>query len=874
MRLSCLICLSLILFASPVHALEKVTLQLKWLHHFQFAGYYAALEKGFYKEAGLDVIIREGGPSTEVEQTVLSGKADFGIGTSALLLHRAKGEDLVVVGQIFQHSPAIFLTLRKTGIRSVAQMAGRRFMYSNQHGDMLALLKLNGIDESSINMVDYQGDPRDLIRGKADVMVAYSFNEPFILEQAGEPYLTFSPMAAGIDFYGDNFFAARHLIIERPELVNAFRKATLKGWQYALANKSEIVDLILTKYSRKKSREWLMFEANQIELLIQPDLVELGYQNLSRWRKTAETFSNLGMLPKGYDVKGIVYVPKRPQDYRLAIGIAAVAGAIFIILSFIIITIHRLNRRLRSEIAERKQAEVERDQSEDRFRTLFETSPTGIVLVDPSGVIHSANNRMAELFGCSLDELIGSTYLEHIHPFQRSKGAENMHKLINNEIEYINYEHRYLHNDGSDFWGHLISRRHEDANGNTLFLYGHIVDITDRKKAEETQKNLETQLLHAQKLESLGVLAGGIAHDFNNILMAIMGNADLALSRLSPESPVIDNLHRIKKAAIRAADLAKQMLAYSGKGKFVVEQINLNRLLEEMLHLLNVSISKKASLRLNLAETLPAVKADATQLHQIIMNLVINASEAIGSNSGVIAITTGCMVCSREYLKDVWLNENLSEGLYVYLEITDTGCGMDKETMAKLFDPFFTTKFTGRGLGMSAVLGIVRGHRGAIKIDSELGKGTTFEILLPASSKPIELVHEHNITNNWKGEGTVLLVDDEETVRLIGTEMIKELGFTPITANDGYEALEIFRTRNDILFVILDLTMPNMDGEQCLRELRMLKSNVKVIISSGYSEQEINEKFTGKALAGFIHKPYTLSALEKVIKQIMYGSEG
>jgi PAS domain S-box-containing protein len=393
-------------------------------------------------------------------------------------------------------------------------------------------------------------------------------------------------------------------------------------------------------------------------------------------------------------------------------------------------------------------------------------------------------------------------------------------------------------------------------------------NLTERKKFEDERLKLEQQLLHAQKLESLGVLAGGIAHDFNNILMAIIGNADLALMKVNKESPAVENLQRIEQAAARAADLAKQMLAYSGKGRFVVEQLDLNRLLEEMLHMLEVSISKKAVLRFNLHTPLPAVEADATQIRQIVMNLVINASEAIGDKSGVIAITTGCMDCDRSYLKDVWLNENLTDGLYVYLEIADSGCGMNHETLAKIFDPFFTTKFTGRGLGMAAVLGIVRGHKGAIKVYSEMGKGSSFKILLPASSRPADLFNGHSNGDNWHGSGTVLLVDDEETVRGIGAEMLRELGFTPITANDGRDALDVFKQNPDISFVILDLTMPHVDGEQCYRELRQLKPDVKVIISSGYNEQEVTQKFVGKGLAGFIQKPYKLSVLKEAVRQL------
>ena len=409
----------------------------------------------------------------------------------------------------------------------------------------------------------------------------------------------------------------------------------------------------------------------------------------------------------------------------------------------------------------------------------------------------------------------------------------------------------------------------QNMNDNLLKQSAQLLEeISIRKQAEDERNKLEHKVQQTQKLESLGVLAGGIAHDFNNILTSIIGNAELALLRINKESPGVDNLHKIEEAAARAADLAKQMLAYSGKGKFVIEHINLNLLLEDMLHMLEVSISKKAVLRLNLIPDLPSVEADATQIRQIVMNLVINASEAIGEKSGVIAVTTGCMDCNKDYLKDVWLDENLNQGLYVYLEIADTGCGMDQHTLAKLFDPFFTTKFTGRGLGMAAVLGIVRGHKGAIKVYSEPGKGTNFKILLPASGKPAKVFNHDGFENNWKGSGTVLLVDDEETVRGIGKDMLQEFGFTTITANNGREAVEIFKTTPDISFVILDLTMPHMDGEQCFRELRQLKPDIKVIMSSGFSEYEVTQKFMGKGLAGFIQKPYKLSALKEAIQKI------
>ena len=384
---------------------------------------------------------------------------------------------------------------------------------------------------------------------------------------------------------------------------------------------------------------------------------------------------------------------------------------------------------------------------------------------------------------------------------------------------------------------------------------------------EDERLRLEQQLLHAQKLESLGILAGGIAHDFNNILTGILGNSSLGMMRIEPDAPVAENLQNIEKAAVRAADLAKQMLAYSGKGMFVVEPINLNQLLDEMIHLLEISVSKKAELKLDLADTLPPVQGDPTQLRQIVMNLVINASEAIAEQSGVIAITTGFRHFDQHYLKGTWFDNAITEGDYVFLQISDTGCGMDQKTLARIFDPFFTTKFTGRGLGMSAVLGIIRGHKGAIKVQSSPGCGTTFTILMPPCDLPLPMRETENSEEIWRGSGTILLVDDEETICEVGAAMLEQLGYDVITADSGDAALERYQASSDISLVILDLTMPQLDGEQTFLGLRALDPEVRVIMSSGYSEQEVTKKFAGMGLLDFIQKPYSIQGLQQVMKR-------
>ncbi len=391
------------------------------------------------------------------------------------------------------------------------------------------------------------------------------------------------------------------------------------------------------------------------------------------------------------------------------------------------------------------------------------------------------------------------------------------------------------------------------------------------KQAEADRLKLEQQIQQTQKLESLGVLAGGIAHDFNNILMAVLGHAELALDEISPMSAARGSIQQIITAARRAAELCRQMLAYSGRATFALEKVSLRELIEEMAHLLKTSISKKAVLNLNLERGLPAIQVDPSQVRQIVLNLIINASEAVGDRSGVITVAAGATRCDADYLKKTELHDGLAPGLYVHIEVTDTGCGMDAETRPRIFEPFFTTKFTGRGLGLAAVLGIVRAHKGAIKVYSELGKGTTFKVLFPALDMEENGVQSQvpSLSDNWQGKGVILLADDEESLRALGAMMLERLGFTVLTAVDGRDALELYRKRqSEISLVMLDLTMPHMDGAQAFGELRRINPDVRVILASGYSEEDVAARFAGKRLSGVLQKPYSLNKLRELLMKV------
>ncbi|QXE92170.1 PAS domain-containing protein [Geomonas subterranea] len=520
-------------------------------------------------------------------------------------------------------------------------------------------------------------------------------------------------------------------------------------------------------------------------------------------------------------------------------------------------------------ITERKAIEEARDRALAMLESLLASSPTGILVYDgESGACVKANQAIATMVGGTVEQLLSQNF-RSIASFKET-GIYALGELVLDDGQTRAMEVDINTSFGKSFEVEVfLSRFDVEGRHHLMFIS---VDLTERKQLENEKRLIEAQMLHVQKLESLGVLAGGIAHDFNNILMVVLGNADLALLRLPPGSPACENLVQIEQAASRAADLARQMLAYSGRGKFVIENLDLTRVVQEMAPMLEVSISKKALLRYDLAPDLPPVSGDATQLHQVILNLVINASEAIGDGTGVISISTKLTECDRAYLSESWVDDRLPEGAYVVLEVSDTGCGIDREVIPKIFDPFFTTKFTGRGLGMAAVLGIVRAHKGAIKVYSEKGKGSSFRLLLPCVHGAADHPEPSPLRELWRGSGTVLLADDEESIRVLGSDMLRALGFDVTLACDGREAVELFKTgMDDIVCVLLDLTMPYLDGEQTFRALRAIKPDVKVIMSSGYNEQEVSQKFAGAGLSGFIQKPYKVVEMSRKLSEVLGG---
>jgi PAS domain S-box-containing protein len=532
--------------------------------------------------------------------------------------------------------------------------------------------------------------------------------------------------------------------------------------------------------------------------------------------------------------------------------------------------------RIERTVAERT---AELQASEEEVRGIMENSPNAISVKAPDGRYLAANRRFAEWHGRSREDIVGRAAADFVPP----EGAIRLRELDEHVFrtgETRRTEETFVLN------GHrrtfLITKFPlRDAVGAIRALCTVATEITDQKNTEAERLAGERKMLEGQKLESLGVLAGGIAHDFNNLLTIILGHVTLAELQLPDDSSVRSNLGQIKAGSLRAAELCRQMLAYSGRGRFVVGPIDLSELVQSTVPLLRLSISKQASLRFALAPGLPCVEADATQLRQILMNLVINASDAIGSRPGTITITTGLRRVDEALLRGAVYHSAVAGGDYVLLEVADTGCGMTPETRARIFDPFFSTKFTGRGLGLAAVLGIVRGHRGALLVESTPGQGSTFRLLLPSSpagTVPLPLQGEGVAISQeppWRHAGRVLLADDEEAVRLVSSDILESFGLEVDAVADGATALACLETASvPYDAVLLDLTMPGLGGDEVLRRLRERWPRLPVVLMSGYVEQDAVQRFGG-ALDGatvFLQKPFSLEAVREKLRHLLSPS--
>jgi PAS domain S-box-containing protein len=520
------------------------------------------------------------------------------------------------------------------------------------------------------------------------------------------------------------------------------------------------------------------------------------------------------------------------------------------------------------DITERKQAEAALRESEERFRRVFEEGPLGLALVGKDYHFLKVNGALCQMVGYSEAELLQMSFPDITHPDDLRADVELAEKLFKREIPFYQLQKRYVRKNSEIIWIKLTGSVICGLKGELLYGLAMIEDITEFKRTHE-------EAVARQKLESLGVLAGGIAHDFNNLLGGILAEAELVEADLPPHSPPIEEIHRIKQSALRGSEIVRELMIYAGQNQAaLVEAVDVSRIVEEMLALLKVSISKHAVLRTDLRDNLPSVLGNAAQIRQAVMNLVINASEAIGEKQGVISVTTA-QVSESDNLAS---NSGITplRGDYVRLQVSDTGCGMTEAVKAKVFDPFFSTKFAGRGLGLGVVQGVVRDHGGAVDLMSSPGEGTTFQVLLPCTPQGVAKVHSA-ISSSGVGQpsartGTILVVEDEETLRLAVSKALRKSGFSVMEASDGSVAMDLLHTRKDeIDVVLLDVTLPGIASREVFEETQKIRSDLKVIVTSAYSKEMVDASFGGLTVEHFIRKPYQLSDIVRLLGDVMSG---
>lgn len=854
------------------HGADQVRLQLKWKHAFQFAGYYAALARGYYRDAGLNVQIIEANPGEDPEQQVIDGKADFGVGATDLLLMRDKGAPVVVLACIFQHSPLAFMAVKREGLQTVQDLVNARVMVEPDHAELYAYLKSEGVDTAKLTVLPHSYDVQDLINHKVDAMSVYVTDEPFLLRQAGSDYQLYSPRAVGIDFYSDNLFTTEAMLKKNPEMVKKFREASLRGWDYAMSHESELVDLIYNHYSKRRSVEHLQFEARQMEALLQPSVIEIGHMNPGRWRSIADVYADMGMLRRDFNLKGFLYDPNpAPPDLTWIYTTLAGATVLLIGVTLVAVRLARLSAALT-----RSNAELERTQVALRLKNLvFDASLAGNSVADLNGIITEANDMFLRLWGFAIRaEVIGRPFASFFHD---SAEAAAMTEALGRTGQW-NGEFTGRRRDGTTFRGQSLATVVRDEHGAVIGSQSAVVDISERVRTQAEKERLETQNRQLRKAESLGRMAAAIAHHFNNQLQSVMLNLEIAIDERQAGVKATANLAGAMRAIHKASEVSTLMLTYIGQAPVSVEPLDLAEICAGVLNRQRELMPPGIKWETSLAVPGTVVLANASQMERLIGNLINNACEAANNEQGVVRIavrqTAVADIPPAHRFPPDW---RPGGSAFACLEVADNGCGIADRDLENIFDPFFSSKFTGRGMGLAVVLGVVRAAGGVVTVESQPGRGSVFRVFLPITTaapapKPVVAAPAPPVASPAapvRRGGGVLIVEDEMVAREAVIEGLTQAGYKVFVAADGVEALAVFRRhQGEIGCVVSDLTMPRMNGWELLARVRELAPGLPFILSSGYGEDYAMQSPHPEMPQAFLGKPYDFQTLFETIERV------
>jgi two-component system, cell cycle sensor histidine kinase and response regulator CckA len=898
--------------AAPTAPLEKVTLQLKWKHQFQFAGYYAAQAKGFYRDEGLEVTVKELRKPQSIVDELTSGRADFAVMDAFALLSRMQGQPIVALAVIFQHSPFVVLT-RNPNLNKLDGLIGQRILGGNSQGviELQAMLLREGIPLTGVRILHEGASLDNFLKGEIEATVAYSIDEYPQFKKAGLVPGVIKPLNYGIDFYGDTLVTTQKEFAGGSDKVERFRRASVKGWEYAFAHPDEIISHILELpgvRERGVTESSLGYEMRQMRDLCLPDLVEIGHMNPGRWEQMARILVDVGMFKGSYSLEGFLFTEDKEPVWLKRIGLIAGAAAFVVALSLIWIvqlnlrvkrrtaelsaevelrrareeelrasneSMAQLQTELKRQIEEKNLREIALSRSLDQIRDAqqrltfhINNMPLGYIGLDRDLHVTEWNRAAEMIFGRESGEVLGRSALNVIVDGEAGSAfSGHWQSLLRGEAggRFVN---RNVRKSGERFTCEWFDTPLRDGSGRVVGILSMVHDISAHEKAEKEKAELEEQLRQSQKMEAIGTLAGGVAHDFNNILSAILGYSELTLEQLPEGGEASANIRRILQSAIRARDVVQQILAFSQRRRYEARDVEFAGVARAAIRLVRAATPSTIEIKDRISQNCGYVHADPTQLNQVLMNLCSNASHAMREKGGVMEI---CAEAVRLNPAAPGMPVGPGAGAYVLLTVKDTGHGMDAETRQRIFEPYFTTKGVGEGsgLGLSVVHGIIAAWGGGVAVESEPGAGSTFKVYLPQVESPARLKDAGAVAAVPRGKERILFVDDEETLVDVTNRILSSLGYRVTATTSSTDALEKFAADPSAFdLVITDQTLPQLTGAALTCEMIKIRPDIPVIITTGFSETVDEVKAREIGARDFLMKPLDRQMLIRAISRI------
>jgi len=856
---------------------ETVVLRLKWYHQFQFAGYYAAQKQGFYREAGLSVEIREGESETDAVKEVCSGRADYGVSNSEVLLRRLRGDPVVVIAVIFQHSPLVFVTAENSGIRHPHDMIGRRigFSQSTRDAELLAMLQNEGVSPDAVRLPD--GGKCTLTMhydGTADASSAYLTNEPFHLEQKNIPYRIIHPLYYGIDFYGDCLITSERELAEHPERVRAFREASLRGWEFAMSHQEEMTDYILRHYGKRKTREHLLYEARKMEELIHPKLIEMGHMNPGRWRHIADTFVKLKMADPGYSLEGFLYDPNPHTELARFRKFITVLLLILLAVGIGISVLLYFNRRLQNEVRERKHAEKQlRFQAE-----LMDQIQDFIVATDTKGRITYINNAVARFLGQTGKSPIGKS----VYILSKPDEFQIQQEIIEKTLAQGSWKGKVV-NYAEDGSPHTLETRtwvtRDPAEG-IVGMVGLSTDITEREHMSEKLRRAVEAAEAASQAKS--EFLANMSHEIRTPMNAILGFSEILLNktRNTQDRHYLTSIHSSGQVLLSLInDILDLSKIEAGKLEIRPEPVNIRNLFKEVRTVFFEKFrDKKLEFRTEVSEELPGLMmVDEVRMRQILINLVGNA----------LKFTSAGFVQMSAY-PQMQENNCPENCLDLVLEVEDTGIGIPQDQHEVIFESFqqqkgqSSAKYGGTGLGLTITRRLTEMMKGSITVESEPGKGSLFRLLfcdVPMVKNQYES-EDTDISESWEevavqfASASVLAVDDGLLNRELIRGYLEGSGLSVMESENGEHALGLLRAGNIPDLILMDLRMPGRNGYEITEILRNDMKYKKIpVIACTAGAMKKDEKRIAELFDGLVRKPLEKRLLVSELKRFLPHSE-